>query len=176
MAGNRFQKSTYRISLGAMLVALTVLTLYIGAILPAGRISLYFISGIFIIPMLYEFQPLAAFLIYLISSAIGLLFMPELVMILPYVFLFGHYGIGKYLIEERFRKLPAMIVKFVYYAAFTALIYFVCFQAFSGGILDTIPVYLTILILIALFFVYDFAYSLMVRLYNDRIGRFLMRR
>ena len=47
MAGNRFQKPTYRISLGAMLVALTVLTLYIGAILPAGRISLYFISGIF---------------------------------------------------------------------------------------------------------------------------------
>ena len=54
-------KKTFQISLGAMLTVLSLLLLYCAALLPAGRVTLYFLSSLMLAPLLYERQPRAAF-------------------------------------------------------------------------------------------------------------------
>ena len=48
---------THRISLAAMFAAMTLIVLYLAAILPSGRLSLYFLSSIFIAGLLVEDEP-----------------------------------------------------------------------------------------------------------------------
>ena len=92
---NKFMQKSYRVSLTAMFAALTLITLYLAAILPTGRLAFYFISSIFVSALLVERQPLMAFCLYVAVSGLGLLIVPNLSMVLPYALLFGHYGIGK---------------------------------------------------------------------------------
>lgn len=51
---------THRISLAAMFAAMTLIVLYLAAILPSGRLSLYFLSSIFIAGLLVEDEPVTA--------------------------------------------------------------------------------------------------------------------
>ena len=154
-----FSKKTYQISLGAMLTVLSLLTLYLSAVLPAGQLTLYFLSAVFIAPMLYERQPRAAFLVYVTTSVLSLLIMPGMILGLPYILLFGHYGIGKYLLEKIQSKLISYIAKLLYFNIGMALIYFFAYSTFFQGVLTQIPFWLLIILVQVVFVIFDFVYS-----------------
>ena len=98
-----------------MFAAMTLIVLYLAAILPSGRLSLYFLSSIFIAGLLVEDEPVTALMTFAVVSGLGLLIVPNLLTVLPYVLLFGHYGTGKYFIEKIRDKVTAFILKLLYF-------------------------------------------------------------
>ena len=85
---SKYLHKTYRIALASMMAALSLIVLYIGILVPNLRVSMYFLSSIFVTPLLLEDQPSMAILEYIAVSLLGLLIVPDLTMVLPYVLLF----------------------------------------------------------------------------------------
>ncbi|MBQ4288381.1 MAG: hypothetical protein II749_00255 [Clostridia bacterium] len=165
---------SFRLTLGAMMTVLTVISVYLSAILPSGKISLLFLSGIFLIPLLYEREVGGAVLIYIASAILSLLLVPGMINAVPYILFFGHYGIGKYLCEEKKNRLLSFIFKFIYYNVFMFACYFLFFDMLAGEFLKGIPFILLLLMMEVFFFVYDYLYSGIITLYGKKIKRLIL--
>ena len=83
------------ISLGAMCTALGVLCLYAAAVLPTGRVALYFLASLFVYVPAAEGAYLGAVGVYLATGVLSLLILPSRAAAAPYIVLLGHFGIFK---------------------------------------------------------------------------------
>jgi len=168
--------SAHQVSLTAMFAALSLIFLYLAAIWPAGRLSLYFLSSIFVAGMLVEERPAMAFLCYAVVCGLGLLIVPGLLLVVPYALLFGHYGIGKYLLERAVRdKITCFVLKLLYFDLFLAAVYFLAGELLLGSLLAAVPLWVLIVAAQVAFVIYDFLYSRVVLLYEQRIRPRLLR-
>lgn len=172
----RFKRTAHRVSLTAMFAAMSLLFLYMAAVLPTMRFSMYFLSSIFIMGLILEEEIGLAFLMYITVSLLGLLLMmPRFAFVLPYVLFFGHYGIGKYYLEMRVKdKVIRYILKLLYYNVALVLIYLVA-RATLIDILDVLPIWAVILIAEAAFVLYDFVFTKVTGYYFNNIRRLLMK-
>ena len=104
-----------QITLSAMCIALTVLSLYAAAVLPTMRIACYFLSSVFVYILCAEQAYLSAFLVYAASVALGLLLLPSKAALIPYALLLGHYGIFKTFLDEHIGdRLVGSVLKLLY--------------------------------------------------------------
>jgi hypothetical protein len=159
------------VSLAAMFSAFSLLFLYLASLLPGLQIIMYFLSSIFVMGIMLEESYGLAILSAMVVSILGLLVLPDKTLLLPYVFFFGHYGIAKYLIEKKNRRAAAMVLKYIYfYAAFAAL-YFTAQSLLFAQIPFELPLAAFIVILEILFLVYDFLFTKVTLYYNERIRR-----
>jgi hypothetical protein len=172
----RFKRTAHRVSLTAMFAAMSLLFLYLAAVLPTARFGMYFLSSIFIMGLILEEEIGLAFLMYFAVSALALLLMmPSIVYVLPYVLFFGHYGIGKYYLEMRVKdKVIRYILKLLYYNVALVLIYLVA-RATVIDILDVLPIWAVIPIAEAAFVLYDFLFTKVTGYYFNNIRRLLMK-
>jgi len=168
-------KGAYQISLGAMFSTLSLIVLYLAAILPSGRISLYFLSSIFVAALLVEDQPVMALISFGVVSGLGVLIVPDLSIVLPYVFLFGHYGIGKYYIEKLRDKVVAFILKMLYFDVGLTAIFFLAYHVLMGELFDALPPWALVAVAQVVFVVYDFLYSKITLFYVRVIRRRLVK-
>ena len=165
----------YKISLTAMFCALSLITLYLAAIVPVGRIPLYFISSLFVSGLLVEGKPGLAALLYLITSGLGALIVPGVISVLPYVLLFGHYGIGKYFFEKIDNRVVSYVCKLLYWNVCLALIYFLAFDVLIQGTFANMALWLLIALGQVAFVAFDYIYSKTMLFYARVIRRRLMR-
>ncbi len=172
----RFKRTAHRVSLTAMFSAMSLLFLYLAAVLPTMRLAMFFLSSIFIMGLILEEEIGLAFLMYITVSALGMLFMlPHIVYVLPYVIFFGHYGIGKYYIEIRVKdKIVRYIVKLLYYNVALVLIYLLA-QATLKEMMDALPIWALLLIAEAAFVVFDYLFTKVTAYYFNNIRRYLMK-
>jgi len=172
----RFKRTAHRVSLTAMFAAMSLLFLYLAAVLPTARFAMYFLSSVFIMGLILEEEMGLAFMMYLSVSLIGLLLMmPSIVYVLPYVLFFGHYGIGKYYLETNVKdKVIRYILKLLYYNVALVLIYLVA-RATVINILDVLPIWAVIPIAEASFVLYDFLFTKVTAYYFNNIRRLLMK-
>lgn len=146
-------------SLIVMLCALTLLFLYLANTAPFLRITLYFISSVFIFGIMLERRPLAAFVSFFIVAFLGFVLVPDKSGMLPYLFFFGHYGIFKYFADGGRGGAAAVVMKLVYFNVGAALIHF-----FGGGFLLAqiswnLPVWLLVILAEVVFLVYDWLFT-----------------
>ena len=118
-----------------------------------------------------ERQPALACLVFAATSLLGLLIVPNLLMVLPYVMLFGHYGIGKYFLEKIRSKLISYLSKLLYFNIGIGLIYFFAYNAFFQGVLSQIPFWLLIIFIQLVFVLFDFVYSKILLWYFHTIRK-----
>ena len=172
----RFKRTAHRVSLTAMFAAMSLLFLYLAAVLPTMRLAMFFLSSIFIMGLILEEEIGLAFLMYIAVSALGLLFLlPHIVYVLPYVIFFGHYGIGKYYIETRIKdKVVGYIIKLLYYNVALVLIYLLA-QAALKEMLDALPIWALLLIAEAAFVIFDYLFTKVTAYYFNNIRRYLMK-
>ena len=90
------RKKQHKGSLVVMLCTLTLLFLYLANVAPVLRITLYWVSSVFIFGIMLERMPFTAILSFFIVGFLGFLIVPDKSGMLPYLFFFGHYGIFKY--------------------------------------------------------------------------------
>ena len=159
------------VSLAAMFSAFSLLFLYLASLLPGVQIIMYFLSSIFVMGIMLEESYGLAVLAAMVVSILGLLLLPDKTLLLPYVFFFGHYGIGKYLIEKRQRRGAAMLLKYVYFNAAMAALYFTASSLLFAQIPFELPLWAFIVAMEVLFLIYDFLFSKVTHYYDERIRR-----
>jgi hypothetical protein len=159
------------LSLAAMFSAFSLLFLFLASLLPSVQLVMYFLSSIFVMGLMVEESYGAAVFSAMVVSILGLLILPDKTLLLPYVFFFGHYGIGKYLIEKRRRRGSAMVLKYIYFNAGLALLYFTAKSLLFSLIPFDLPLFAFIIILEFIFLVYDLLFSTVTHYYNERLRR-----
>ncbi len=173
----RFHRTAHRVSLTAMFAAMSLLFLYLASVLPTMRIAMYFLSSVFVMGLVIEEEIGLAVMMFVGVSLMSLLLMPNILRVLPYVFFFGHYGIGKYYIQTRIKdKVAAYIVKLIYYNIAVALVYLLAQQIIFEDILDSgIAFWLFVVLAEVAFVVYDFLYDKVTAFYFNNLRRLLMK-
>ena len=172
----RFKRTAHRVSLTAMFIAMSLLFMYLSTIVPYMRLTFYFISSIFIMGLLLEDEVALSFMLFAAVSGLSLLLMP-ITMALPYILFFGHYGIGKYLIEKRLKdKIIRIILKLIYFNIAFAGIYFLASELFENIIESTgLSIWVIIVIAEAAFILYDFLFTKATAYYFNNIRRYLIK-
>jgi len=182
----RFKRTAHRVSLTAMFAAMSLLFLYLAAVLPTARLAMYFLSSVFIMGLVLEEEIGLAFLMYISVSALAmLLMMPSIAFVLPYIIFFGNYGLGKYYLETRIKdKVVRYILKLLYYNVALVIIYIlisllmtdtVTLEIALGPPLASLPVWALIPIAEAAFVLYDYLFTKVTAYYFNNIRRYLMK-
>lgn len=158
------------ITLGGVLLALSMVTLFLAGVVPGLELSLYALSSFYIAAMVIESKGTGGLVFYAASVLLAFLILPNKAVLLPYAFFFGLYGLVKYYIEQ-IRKTPLeLVLKLLFFNLSCGLgLYFFQSMFLSNINLPKAPLILIILGVEAVFLVYDFVYTLVIGFYNQRI-------
>ena len=168
-----------RLSLGAMVAALTLLFLYASEVLTGFRFLCAAVSGLFIVILTEEDLFGTAWLCFLTVSVLGFVLCPDRMSWFLYVSLIGHYGI----VRRFFRKfitVPAVRSLFtVLYCNLGAALGLWAIHTGAGvdalQQLPDIPVVVLILIVEAVFFLLDVLFEAASNMYAKKVRRFLLK-
>lgn len=162
--------STKRLTRLAILTALGVVLLLLGSVLPAGRLALVALSSLPVCVALMMVGLKWSLGVFAVTAALGALLYPGAAAIM-YVAFFGYYPIAKSLFERIHKTSVCWVCKFALYT-FAFVIYWLLAKAlftFTGGELAW---YLLYPMGAAVFFLYDIAYSSLIRFYLVKIARY----
>lgn len=151
-------------ALMGVLMALNQVFLLIASIIESNT---FFFLGIASLPLgiiVIERGWKKGVLFFIGSLFLTFFIIPDKLILIPYAFVFGNYGVVKYLIEGRGNIVWEIIFKAIYLN-----ITFIGAVIISKNILGlSIPLYL-ILGANIVFFIYDYAYSLFISEYQNKI-------
>ena len=156
--------------MGGIFLALTLIFLFAASFVPGVELTLFACASFFTAFMLLETGAGGAVLLYAAASILGFFLLPNKLAIIPYVFLFGYYGILKYYIEKLHSAAAQIACKAILFAGLltAGLLGFKAILASSV----TLPDY-PMAILIAggtlLMMLYDFIYTYVINFYCARI-------
>lgn len=159
------------VALGGILAALAVVCLYLEAVAPVSKLSLYALSSFFISIIIIETGIRNGWIFYIATSLLSFLVVPDKLSVIPYVTFFGIYGIVKFYIEKLHKILPEYILKYLFFNA--VMIAAVFFIENLVGLMPDIKLAWWVLVLIAeaVFFVYDYVYTRLISYYISHIRR-----
>lgn len=166
------KKETKTIALGGICLALTIVFLFGASFVPGAELTLYALSSLFTAVMVIERGPKSGLLLYAAAVILGLILVPNKLGMLPYICLFGYYGVAKYYIEKLHKPAAQIIIKAVLFAAVLA----VALWGTKGLLLGNIdlPDYSAAVIFaggIVMMLVYDLIYTAAIRIYRERFKR-----
>ncbi len=167
-----------RMSLGAMVAALTLLFLYASEVLTGFRFLCAALSGFFMVVLVQEDLFGTAWLSFLVVTLLGFLLCPDRMSWFMYVALIGHYGIVRRFFQK-FITVPAVRSLFtVLYCNLGAALGLWAIYTIAGvdvlKMLPDIPVVVLILIVEAVFFLLDVLFEAAANMYQKRVRRFLL--
>ena len=173
----RFKRTAHRVSLTAMFASMSLLFLYLASVLPTMRITMYFLSSVFVMGLVLEEEIGLAFLMFVADSLLSLLIMPDILRVVPYVLFFGHYGIGKYFIQTHVRdKIVNYILRLLYYNIALVLIYLLAKEVVFKDILSSgVAFWLLVILAEIAFVIYDFLFAKVTAYYFNNIRRLIMK-
>lgn len=155
--------SSKNIVLGALLTALTIILLYFALLIPTNTLSLLTLAAFMTPIALIRGNLKTAWLVYICSSLLGVIFLP-LSTVLLYIFFFGCYGIIKSFIERLNQIFLENALKLVYFNC----IYFLQSSLFKTllplKLLEQSSIIIWCGTLIT-FFIFDYALSLLIDYY-----------
>ena len=168
-----------RLSLGAMVAALTLLFLYASEVLTGFRFLCAALSGLFIVVLTQEDLFGTAWLCFFTVAILGFILCPDRLSWFMYVSLIGHYGIVRRFFQ-RFITVPAVRSLFtvLYCNLGTALGLWAMYTVAGVDVLSMlpdIPVVVLVLIVEAVFFLLDILFEAAANIYLKRVRRFLLR-
>ena len=166
------RKGTNTIALGGICLALTIVFLFGASFVPGIELTLYALSSLFVAVMVIERGPKSGLLLYVAAVILGLILVPNKLGMLPYICLFGYYGVVKFYIEKNLRPNIQLIMKAVLFAVVVAIGLWGTKGLLFGNI--QIPEYSTVIIFVGgiiMLMLYDVIYTFAIRLYKERIKR-----
>ncbi len=170
MRNQRSNKSASRVALGGVLAALSLLLLYLAAMMPSGRIGMVAIAGLVPAAGVVSGGLATGFLCYAAAGLLGLLLLPDKGCAILYLIFFGLYPMVKSVVE-RLRKLPLeLLLKLAFFNLVLAVLLF----GFSAFLFPMLPEFLhsTLLVFVVgnvVFLIYDYGFSKLITYYASRI-------
>ena len=125
-----------KIALCGVLGALSVVLLLVGAALQIGTYAAPMLAAFLLIPVLDEYGPKYALLLYATVSILSVLLVPELELAFFYVFVIGYYPVLRQALARIKSTLLRWIVKFAVFNGATVLVYVLLFALLGPAILD----------------------------------------
>ncbi|MCX7711867.1 MAG: hypothetical protein N2484_18645 [Clostridia bacterium] len=166
-------KHAKRLSLSGVLLALTVLCLFIESIAPTNRLAFYALSSFFVSVVIMEFGLTAGWTFYIASCLLSLIIVQDKMNLIPYVLFFGNYGIIKFYIEKRNKLWLEYILKFVYFNIVLFFLYISVKTFILPEVSVKFPWWILIVFAEAAFLIYDYVYSLVIQYYCSKIKNVL---
>ena len=159
------KNKTKNIALVGILSTLAVIGLLITSYVPTGKLSIYaivsFLTAIIIINAGLKY----GFLFYIVVSTLAMILIPDKVAILPYVGIFGWYGIFKFIVEKLKRMSLEIIIKLTVMNIIVWAGYFL-FQSMIPALDFTkFAVWAGIILLQPVFIIYDYVFTLVIDFY-----------
>lgn len=169
MRNQRSSKAASRVALGGVLAALSLLLLYLAAMLPSGRIGMVAVAGLVPAAGVVSGGLAAGFLSYGAAGLLGLLLLPDKGCALLYAVFFGLYPMVKSAIE-RLRRLPLeLLLKLAFFnVVLTALLFgfsALLFPLLPELLQSPLPLYLGGNVI---FLIYDYGFSKLITFYAAR--------
>ncbi|MDF2985825.1 MAG: hypothetical protein K0R50_1335 [Eubacterium sp.] len=156
------------ITLSGILLAFTVICVFLAAVLPTSKLSLYAVSSLFMAVIVIEFGTRAGWAFYLASAILSALLVPRLEVI-PFIVFFGVYGLIKLYIERIHSRVLEYVLKLGYFNICLVLGLVFLKEIILNGVNLTAPVYIVAGILEVVFIVYDYIYTLFIRFYGTHL-------
>lgn len=151
------------ITLGGILVALTVVTLYLTLLIPTNTIAILTISSLYIPICLVRSNTRTALFVYIASTIISFFLIP-INYSLMYGLFFGIYGLVKHYIE-RLNKMPIEIcIKLVFFNAML-IIGLLALKLFGISLDMKFSIGVLFVLAQPVFLVYDYALSSLITMY-----------
>ncbi|MBR6444498.1 MAG: hypothetical protein IKS63_03620, partial [Firmicutes bacterium] len=169
---DRERKGTYKIALGGVFLALTIVSLVIASVIPGVELTFYALSSVFIGMMILETGIGGGLAVYTATIILGLLLVPNKVALIPFIFFFGIYAVIKCFAEKPKQRSVQMIIKIVFFAAVFCIAYLFFKELFFGNI--DLPGWSFPALLIAGiagFILYDFVFTLILEIYKKRVNK-----
>ena len=154
----------------ALLTALGVVLLIPAALIPTARLAFLAIASFPVCAALMTAGPGWSAGVFAVTAAAGLLLFPGTVSV-GYAVFFGWYPIVKSLCERIHGRWGCLGAKILVYSAAFAAGWFLASGLFPAA--DTAAWCWLYPAGLAVFLVFDWAYSLLIRFYLDRLARFL---
>ena len=163
---------TFKIALGGICLALTVVFMFGGTFIPGIDLTLFAIASLFTAVMIVETGIGGGLLLFVAACLLGFFLIPNKLAILPYVCFFGYWAIPKYYLE----KISAPAVQIGCKCACFVLILSVLLLGFREVLADAIdlpgyPVAVLIGAGTLILLLYDYVLTLLVGWYLRRIRR-----
>ena len=167
---SRPHKTTRSVANAAVFGALALVFLYLGNMVPTGRWGVAALAGLMPAGAIISGGLFSGVLCWLGVTGLGLLLVPDKLVVLLFGLLFGLYAVVKSLVERQ-RKRPAEYFwKLVFFnLAFTAV-----FLLMKAAVLASLPAALGVVWILygvgnVVFLVYDYGFSKLIALYVARI-------
>ena len=164
-------KKTKSITLTALISALAVVILYVASVWPTGRIGLVAVASVFTAAAVIEAGIRPGIYVFIVSSALGLLLIPEKSAALLYIVFFGYYPVIKSLIE----RIKGIVLQYalkliVFNAAFTVVLFLL--RALILGGYSVLP---GVAVLYpggnVVFLLFDYGFSKLIWFYINRVSK-----
>ncbi len=159
---------TKKLAFSAIMCALGCIILYLGAIIEVIDMSMAAIASFIIVVCMIEIGGYIPTLVYVATSLLSFLLLPNKTVVLIYLLFFGFYPIAKKYIEKTGRILSP-ILKVVTFNLLLFLYILIAEKLFYVK-LDSIEFYLIILLNI-IFFTFDFALTVFVTAYVVKLRK-----
>ena len=164
--------SSKKIALTGIFTALAAASLFLENIFPTGKLGFYVLAGFILSVVIMECGLFFGWISYGAVSVLSLLVVPEKTAVVPYFLFFDIYSLVKSHIEKLNRRIPEWVLKFLF---FNISLYFMWNIAgllglVPQGLIDTLSIYGVILVLQAVFFVFDWIFTLWIQYYLKKIS------
>lgn len=160
---------TRELTIGAMIVVMSLMTLFLSNVFVNLRLSVLLASSFLIAVSLIEIGVYGASLVYAASALLGILLVPNKVLILSYTALFGVYPIVKHILEKK----KLLVREYIFKLAFFNLTLIFGYSFYSIFIPKNsflfLPAWMAAAIAQVLFIVYDLALSFSITYYLNEI-------
>lgn len=171
--GGRKESGTRRTALVAMLVALSLVLLYLAALSPTGRLGIVALAGLVPAAAVVSAGLGAGFLCYGGAGVLGLLLLPDKGLALLYLIFFGLYPMVKSLAERFSGRVLEWVAKLAFFNLALCLFWFVLGAVFMPLLPEILrqSAWLVFLVGNVVFVAYDYGFSRLISFYMARIDR-----
>lgn len=164
-----------KIAFTGIFTGIAVVFLYIGEIMPTGKLTLFFLASLPVAIVIVEFGTGAGITVYFAACALSGLITGNIFGIIPYVLFLGHYPIFKFCIEKGRKAISEVLLKLAVFNISGLLCYFL----FKDLFIKALPVRFTgnsvlLAVFIAAiqvaFFTYDYVFSRLLFYYESKLS------
>lgn len=149
-----------------VLLGVNQLFIILSSIIETNTIMLFSAAALIIGVVIVEFGGKSGVLFYLASCLLGFLLTYNKVEIITYIMFFGMYSIIKYCIEVKLEnRIVQILIKFIYFNVSLAAMYFIV------RLFLTLKIYWWMILGVqVLFLIYDYAFTIFINYYIDKIS------
>ena len=159
-----------KIAYSGILLAVDILLFVMLNVFQTNTIFILGLASLPIAIIIMNWGPKTGAIFYIASVILGFMVINNKAHWIIYVFTFGVYGLIKYLIEQERPIYVEYILKLVYSNIALAIVYFIVRQ-----FVYVPEQWYLILLFEVVFLVYDYAYSLFIDYYNQRLKNMINR-